>query len=249
MTTIETHLPKSWREIPADQVLKLAGILREPGTQTGFLLKAFLIITGIRPLKRDPVILDNRLMHWFRKGKQEFILNNGQLAEAAGKLTFLLDDPKIPVPEWNGSRFWFTPPMFGLYNMTVEQYLNCENNFAAFSATGDEKHMIKLSLNLWLPKRFTRHPEDRIAKLGDDVKSAITLFYTGSRYYLADNFPNLFSKSSGEGSGDVTQLIRTLNGGDVTRNEAILKVQLWDALKQLEDMAIQAERSKNANKK
>jgi len=139
--------------------------------------------------------------------------------------------------------------MFGLYNLTVEQYLNCENNFAAFSATADEKYMIRLSLNLWLPKKLTRHAESRISKLGDDVKSAITLFYTGSRYFLADNFPNLFSNSTGEGSGDVTQIIRTLNGGDVTRNEAILKVQLWDALKQLEDMAIQAERIKKANKK
>jgi hypothetical protein len=246
MNTIELKLPGSWMEIPIPRVIRLAGMLQVPQTRSGFLLKAFLLITGIRPVKKTPVIIDHTLHHWFRHGKRDILLSNRQLVDASQKLTFLLEDTKIPVPLWKGSRFWFTPPVFGLYNLNVEQYLNCENNFMAFTANGDTAHLKKLAINLWAPARINRQPAKRIARLPEDVKNAIILFYTGSRDFLAGEFPTLFSRSGGSGPSDVTALIRTLNGGDVTRNEGILKVQLWDALKQLEDMALAAERLKNS---
>jgi hypothetical protein len=251
MRTIDIKLPSSWMEIPGEQINQLTGMLRNPETSNGFLVKAFLLLSGIRPIKKKPVYIEQTKLYWFRMGKSKFLLSNLQLTGASLKLSHLLNIDSIPVTEWKRSALWFNPPVYGLYHMTVEQYLNCENHFAAYSSNGDEKHLIQLVLNLWIPRWFTYNPSRLIAKLSPEVKSAIVLFYSGSRGYLSEQFPDLF-KPSGEGSnesGDVTQLIRTLNGGDVTRNESILKVGLWDALKQLEDMAQQAERIKNAYKK
>ena len=251
MRTIEIKLPSSWMDIPGDRINQLAGLLRNPDSSTGFLVKAFLLLSGIRPLIKPSVIIDEVRQYWFRMGKSKFLLSNLQLMGAAMKLSHILDIKRIPVTKWKGSSFWFRPPVYGLYRMTVQEYLNCENHFAAYSSVGDEKHLLQLALNLWIPRWFTWNASRRILKLNPEIKSAIGLFYIGSRAYLAENFPNLF-KPTDEGtdeSGDITQLIRALNNGDVTRNDAILKVQLWDALKQLEDMAIQAERIKQSMKK
>jgi len=250
MRTIDIKLPASWMDIPADLAVKLSGLLHDPKSSSDFLVKAFLLLSGIRPIRKSPVYDNQVKLYWFRMGKSKFLLSNLQLTGASLKLRHLLNIEHIPITVWKGSSFWFRPPVYGLYQMTVAGYLNCENHFAAYSSNGSEKHLVQLALNLWVPRWFTWHPAGRITKLSPEVKSSISLFYTGSRAFLAEQFPNLFKPSEGTGeSGDVTQMIRTLNNGDVTRNESILKVQLWDALKQLEDMAIQAERIKQSLKK
>jgi hypothetical protein len=251
MRTIDIKLPSSWMDIPGDRINQLSGLLQNPDSSNSFLVKAFLLLSGIRPMVKPPVMIDEVCFYWFRMGKSKFLLSTLRLTDAAIKLSHLLNIKGIPVTKWKGSSFWFRPPVYGLYRMTVQEYLNCENHFSAYTSNGDEKHLVQLALNLWIPRWFTWNVSRLIRKLNPEVKSAIGLFYIGSRAYLAEQFPNLFKpmEEGSDDSGDITQLIRALNNGDVTRNDAILKVQLWDALKQLEEMAIQAEQIKQSMKK
>jgi hypothetical protein len=147
---------------------------------------------------------------------------------------------------WHGPADNFT-------NMILSEFIHAETAFDKLLSTSDEKYLDHLIAILYRPagKLKTKDPEfrgdirepfndfiiDNRASLShmirDDIKIAILLFYTGSRYALTKIFPEVFS---GSGSADTDTfrsymgLIETLANYDITKKEEIRNAYLYDVL-------------------
>jgi len=155
-------------------------------------------------------------------------------------------------------------PSDTLTNLLFEEFIHTETYLNRFETTrGEPKYLDKLIAVLYRPKArhlnidsnnfkgdirepFNDHVTQKIARLvarmKDDYKKAILLFYNGCRRFITSKFPNTFSETS-SGSDDIfmsfMKLVNALSESDVTKKEQVRKSYLYDVLITLEELAIQ----------
>jgi len=249
---LDVTIPTSWAEIPSAKLVQVARLFDAAITRPAFLVKAFFLLSGLRPLFKTPV--GHHYYISLPGRRRPVAIDRSALTEAANRCEFLLQPVNdLQCPLFSGFDKYLAPKQ-RLYNLTVEQFLYAELAAAAYEKSKDQAFLHKLMAALWIPKagfqpqEIDRHAK-RFARLDPAVHLAAHLFYTGARRYLAGEFPHVFQPGGDDhGDYDVTSMLRELNGGDITRNPRILESQLWDALKQLEDMGMQVEMIKNRKK-
>ena len=252
MTELRLHVPKSWLELSENQLLYVASVINSMRSKYDLLIPALMQFTGIRVTDGEPV----HEGAWYKHPsiKKPFILDNDQLALMADRLAYLMEINECnPVRRVRFARSRHRR----LYNASFEEYLMAENYFFAYSQTFQQQHLDALISVLY---RFPwqKWNSDKIEKrsrwfrkVSQEKKNAIFLWYLGFRNYVKRRCPKLFSGSGSEPDirAYINGVIHTLNNGDITLTDKLLKQPCWYALDELEQRAAERERLMNAQKK
>lgn len=264
MKSVNLTIVKSWDEITRKQLLFLCRLFLAKLDLDDFRLQAFLYLTKTKALPDK--IITNGIVYWiFKTGKSMFMLTREELAWYMKSVDFITQNCRLTVnhfPAFSLPLKRFFGPSVKCYNMSYLEFIHAENWLYAYQKSNDLKHLNTLCSVLYRPGKRNFNPLDpdyngdrrepfndfiyqkrawRFRFIGIRKKFAIYLFYTGCRNVMIDSFPNLFKGDvvSSEPVNPVNSLrkiINDLNMGDITRNDKIYKMQVWEAFEHLEHL-------------
>lgn len=258
MKEIRLNIPQKMIDLNADQLLYISDLFASGYTEREFLTKAFIFLTEIRivPYLTPPNPDDVVLTH---KKSEPFIMTAEQLALLSEKCRFLLTPDEVkPIKKFN--RFAFARH-YRLYNTNFEEYLMAENYYFAFTHTQDVEHLDNLISVLyrypwqrWNSEKIQKRSQ-KFANLSPEEKYSVFLWYAGFRNYVSKRCKTLFSNKGG-GSDTafnprnyINGMIHQLTNADVTARSKLLKTPTMAALDELEQRAIEAEKTEEQMKK
>ena len=222
--TIDLHTPTCWKELTTEQLrevveLALMGLHREE-----YLLVLFCKFANVVMLvgsSTDPEAVKNR----FRDSEgQEFELEDWQVAEFCGRLSFVLDEqmPMEVAWPWKWNRY--------LLATSFGDWFHADAQMLGFALDGN-------------PERL----KDAMKDLGDPPEtlepSDITLllrWYECFKDYLQQTYPLVFQKAEPGANSPTTpiearqNIMLMLNEGHPQDNEAIEKTNVHDVLAALQ---------------
>ena len=243
-------LPTSWDELTDKQLLMVYGLfardLSSAEVKTLCLMKwNHLKLLATLPDKRS-------IMK--KEGEQEVVLSVRQIQQATTVLDFLDTFPPMPVRIAQIGKHHALPADFE--KVPFEQYLYVDNLFQGYLHTQQEELLLQMAQVLYG---------------SDSVKPSkahlVGVFYwmAALKQYFAQQFPNFYKPApatdNGNGFGDEqtnlykklrdasNSMIRALTGGDITKEETILKMDTWRALTELDAKAREAEDMRKSMKK
>ncbi len=247
MKSLKLTLPTRWLDLTNRELVLISRMWDAGYPETDFLVKAFLILTGLKIQVRNVKTLSATSLHYIHK-KQLVLIDTDLMAEMCEKCRFLLTPDEIkPVKRIGFAR----ARHYRLYNATFEEYLMAENFFFAYTETKKEEHLDNLIASLYrLP--WQRWDADKIMerakqfrKTDPAIKTAVLLWYVGFRTYVPKRCKSLFT-SKGSGSGRpfnpreyINGMIHQLSNGDITIKDKLLSRPCWDALDELEQRALE----------
>lgn len=242
MIALKLQIPRSWVELNNSQLLFVAGIISSIQGKYDLLIPALMEFTGLR-VHKGAERVDEAVWYTHPSMKNPFLLDNDQLAVMADKLEYLMDIKECQPIRWIRMA---RARHYRLYNATLEEYLLTENYFFAYSKTYQVKHLENMMAILYqVPwQKFSADKVEgrskRFQRVSIEKKNSMFIWYVGFRSYVRRRCPNLFS-GSGKGLPDIRQyingIIHTLNNGDITLTEKLLKQPAWFALDELEQRA------------
>lgn len=239
MRTVNFKIPKSWIELSPGQLLFVAKLFLSEFAQIRykFLTHVFLKFAKLKVLKER----DGKQFYKLR-GEKPFTLTSSMMRELAGKLSYLLAEVTEIKPLRKIRRA--KACNYRLYKTKFIRFLMAENFYIAFSETKEKQHLNCLVATLY--NRPGRAFDDKLIKrrsryyrfVGITKKYTVYLWYSGFRWYVAKECPEIFSSGSGSAGPvkikeHIMGMIRGLSDGDVTKNDNVLQVDTWDALYEL----------------
>ena len=251
MTPLHLVIPTQWNQLTKQQLISIARMWDAGYSETDFLVKSFLILTGLKLYVGDIEQYDTDF-HFYthRSMKKPFIIDTEMMADLCQRCRFLLTPDELYPLHWIGlseSRH------YRLYNASFEEYLMAENFFFAYSETKKEEHLDNLIACLyqypwqkWNADKIQERAK-RFRKLDSAIKTTVFLWYIGFRTYIPKRCKALFT-SKGTASGRpfnpreyINGMIHTLSNGDITIKDKLLSLPCWDALDELEQRAIESQ--------
>lgn len=188
------------------------------------------------------------------KVKEVVPLSVRQIQQATSVLDFLDTFAPMPVRIARIGKYHALPADFE--KVPFEQYLFVDNLFQGYLNTQSDELLLQIAQVLYA---------------SDDVKPTkahlVGIFYwmASLKQYFASLFPNFYKPAStigetnllGSGQTDIysqlrestNAMIRALTGGDITKESAIMKMDTWRALTELDAKAREAEELRKAYKK
>jgi hypothetical protein len=209
---IQLTLPKRWGDLKQGQLEKIAGIFLKYQDKPDFLTQCFFLFSGWR-IVRGMMLPDTDGTYFFfkKKGDKVFCITSELFSQLVSNLQWIIAGFQVPayVPAIRG----FKTPTRLLYEITIGQFLTVENYYSGFVDKGD----------------FKRRPISS--------RYASFLWFSGVKTWLRSKYPYVFS---GSGSDEqiapdavILNLLSSLNEGDITRNEKILKTRMHEAFFEL----------------
>ncbi len=222
--TIDLHTPTCWKELTTEQLrevveLALMGLHREE-----YLLVLFCKFANVVMLvgsSTDPEAVKNR----FRDSEgQEFELEDWQVAEFCGRLSFVLDEqmPMEVAWPWKWNRY--------LLATSFGDWFHADAQMLGFALDGNPERLKGAMKDLGDPPE-TLEPSD------------ITLllrWYECFKDYLQQTYPLVFQKAEPGANSPTTpiearqNIMLMLNEGHPQDNEAIEKTNVHDVLAALQ---------------
>ncbi len=172
---VQLQLPSNWKEATPEQLLTLCALHLMVKSPFDLLTQWLHFITGLKPLKREPVIRrdDNEesgftKSYWYKLGKKEVLINEAAIAALVRQLDWVFEvtevdendentplvfrfNPKVydnPIPAYDG----LIGPAGGLNNCIYGEYADAENHFFKFTETRSADDLTNLIATLWRPK-------------------------------------------------------------------------------------------------
>lgn len=214
--TLSVTLPAAWAELTSGQLRYLCALLA-PENRSPDEVKALLLLRTLRQPRR---VLR--------------AIGAEQLAAALSALDWMDAPPADPArPDRIGGAPAADPL---LYNLSYGAWLQAENYYAGYLESRDPE---ALDCMADLLARGCRHP------LPAADRYALLLWMVGLHAAYGRLFPYLFRPAPPEAEPPdrralMLAQIRALTGGDVTRQEAVLRVPAPDALAELDAKAREA---------
>lgn len=167
-----------------------------------------------------------------------------QIAEVLPFLSWLARLPTYPVrlPQICGH----SACAADLQGLSFEDYISCDNFYTGFLFTGDNSHLYDIAAILYgaePSRKFHLSPEEYIS---------IFYWFGSAKEHLARRFTHFFHTAPLNQETDlgkhlqelVDTQIRALTKGDITKEETVLKMDVWRALTELDAQAADAEELK-----
>lgn len=241
MSELRLHIPRSWSEISEDHLVAISEMLMMVRNKYDLLVPALMIFSGIRHHTGEKV--DGARWFTHPSVNHPFILDNDQLAIMANKLEYLTEISECRPIRWiRGTR----ARHHRMYNACFEEYLMAENYFFAYNKTKQVQYLEQLMAILyrypwqrWSSNLINKRSH-KFRKVSDGKKYAALVWYIGFRSYVQKRCKNLFSGSSGSTQNIrdyINGVIHTLNNGDITITDRMLRQPCWYALDELEQRA------------
>ncbi len=226
---IELTLPRGWHQVKGRELVQLARLYMKYNKKADFLSRCFFLFSGWKPMRKREVVKDGKSQYWLKKGKQTFYIDADLFTTLVKKLEWVSTGISLPAS---------MPPVRGfqhchvkLYNVPLEDYLNADNYFNAFTQTGEGRYLHHLFCVFYSRKRW-------FSRATKAEKYAVFLWFTGVKNYLVNKYPYIFSGNAGSTdipSPDETilSLLSSLNNGDVTSNKDIFKTHVHECFYEL----------------
>ena len=189
-----------------------------------------------------------------RKGEPEVTLSARQIQQATSVLDFLDSFAPMPVRISRIGKYRALPA--DLEKVPFEEFLFVENLFQGYLNIQSDELLLQMAQVLYA--------SDHVKP---DKAQLIGIFYwmASLKQYFASQFSNFYRPASnsndgnllGSGQPDIysqlrdstNAMIRALTGGDITKEAAIMKMDTWRALTELDAKAREAEELRKATKK
>jgi hypothetical protein len=204
---------------------------------------------GLKVLSQLP---DKRFL--IKRGKEVVPLSTRQIQQATSVLDFLDSFAPMPVRIARIGKYRALPADFE--KVPFEQYLYVDNLFQGYLNTQSDELLLQMAQVLY--------GSDRVKP---SKAHLVGVFYwmASLKQYFAGLFPNFYKPASNNSSGNLlgngqsntynqlrettNAMIRALTGGDITKEERILKMDTWRALTELDAKAREVEEIRKVTQK
>lgn len=189
-----------------------------------------------------------------KRGKEQVVLKARQIQQATSVLDFLDSFAPMPIRIARIGKHRALPTDFE--KVPFEQYLFVDNLFQGYLNTQQDELLLQMAQILY----GSDHVKPTKAHL-------VGIFYwmASLKQYFASLFTNFYKPAPAKGEANLlgssqpdiysqlrdstNAMIRALTGGDITKEERILKMDTWRALTELDAKAKEAEELRKAYKK
>ena len=189
-----------------------------------------------------------------KRGKEVVSLSTRQIQQATSVLDFLDSFAPMPVRIARIGKYRALPADFE--KVPFEQYLYVDNLFQGYLNTQSDELLQQMAQVLY--------GSDRVKP---SKAHLVGVFYwlASLKQYFAGLFPNFYKPASDNSNGNLlgssqsdiysqlrestNAMIRALTGGDITKEDAIMKMDTWRALTELDAKAREVEELRKATKK
>ena len=242
-------LPTSWAELTEKQLHMTYNLFARDLSAAEVKTLCLMKWNGLKVLSQLP---DKRFL--IKRGKEVVPLSTRQIQQATSVLDFLDSFAPMPVRISRIGKYRALPADFE--KVPFEQYLYVDNLFQGYLNTQSDELLQQMAQVLY----GRDHIKPSKAHL-------VGIFYwmASLKQYFAGQFSNFYKPASsnsggnllGSGQPDVYRqlrestnaMIRALTGGDITKEAAIMKMDTWRALTELDAKAREAEELRKVTKK
>lgn len=250
MEVFKITLPTSWDELTDKQLHMVYGLFARDLSAAEVKTLCLMKWNGLKVLASLP---DKRFLIK-RKGEKQVALSTRQFQQATSVLDFLDSFAPMPVRIARIGKYRALPADFE--KVPFEQFLYIENLFQGYLNTQSEELLLQMAQVLYA--------SDHVKPLQAHL---VGIFYwmASLKQYFAGLFPNFYKPASNNSSGNLlgngqsntynqlrettNAMIRALTGGDITKEERILKMDTWRALTELDAKAREVEEIRKATQK
>lgn len=234
--TIELTAPKNFSEMTEKQLRYLCALLVAGQTETQIHVKCFVRFTGIK------IVAHKEHVYFFKKSKTPgfFQLTDEQVASFASKFKFLTSRYEGIKP-FDRIGLDAKPYERLLRDTTFATYFEAENCYQAYIFKKEDVYLVRLMAVLYQASEeyMLKHAtaQDRMMCL---------LWFIGIKEHFARRWKYLFKKVDADDDEDdvpippnmfeiITNQVRMLTDGDITKNKKVLGSPTWDALTELDN--------------
>lgn len=232
------NLPSKWEDLTQEQ-LRYVYYAMDIFGETEAKAFIFVRLTGINVVRKK----DNGWLCSLNHGhhKIRFVMENYQVASFIKHLKWIDKPASYPVCLNKIGKFNAIDILF--HGLRFMDYLIIENSYQGYLSTKDEEHLQRMGSLMYVDKRG-KHP-DGGAFQREELLSVFA-WYAALKQFFARQFNYLFKgaadSDTNENVGDLMNAeIRALTGGDITKEEAILEIDCWRALTELNEKAREAD--------
>lgn len=233
-------LPTSWAELTDEQLLMAYHLFARDLSAAEVKTLCIMKWNGLQVLSQMP---DKRFL--IKREKEVVPLSIRQIQQATSVLDYLDSFAPMPVRIARIGKYHALPADFE--KVPFEEFLFVENLFQGYLNTQNEELLLQMAQVLYA--------SDYVKP---DKAQLVGIFYwiASLKQYFAGQFPNFYKPASstdgnllGNGQTDLyhqlrdstNAMIRALTGGDITKEAAIMKMDTWRALTELDAKAREAE--------
>ena len=242
-------LPTSWAELTDKQLQMVYNLFARDLSAAEVKTLCLMKWNGLKVLSQLP---DKRFL--IKRGKEVVPLSTRQIQQATSVLDFLDSFAPMPVRIARIGKYHALPADFE--KVPFEEFLFVENLFQGYLNTQSDELLLQMAQVLYA--------SDHVKP---DKAQLIGIFYwmASLKQYFAGQFSNFYKPVSinnggnllGSGQPDIYRqlrestnaMIRALTGGDITKEAAIMKMDTWRALTELDAKAREVEELRKATKK
>ena len=246
--TFNISLPTSWADLSDKQLLMVYSLFARDLSAAE--VKALCLIKWNRLI----VLSEHPSHHYLvKRGRLKVVLTSSQIQAAASTLDFLDDFPPSPVRISRLGRHRALNARFD--EVPFEKFLYTDNLYAGFLHTQSDNLLLQMAQVLYDTKKIN------IAK---PILVGVFYWWTALKRLFAREFPYFFQPVADAENGNLltagggslyTQLrdatnsqIRALTGGDITKEAAIMRLDTWRALTELDAKAREAQEYRRLSK-
>lgn len=242
-------LPTSWDELADKQLHMVYNLFARDLSAAEVKTLCLMKWNGLKVLATLP---SHRFL--IKRGKEQVVLSTRQIQQATSVLDFLDSFAPMPIRIAQIGKYRALPADFE--KVPFEEFLFVENLFQGYLNTQQEELLLQMAQVLYA---------------SDHVKPSKThlvgVFYwmASLKQYFAGLFSNFYKPAPAADSGNLlgggqtdiyrqlrdstNAMIRALTGGDITKEDAIMKMDTWRALTELDAKAREVEEFRKAAKK
>ncbi len=250
MEVFNISLPTSWDELSNKQLLMVYGLFARDLSAAEVKTLCLMKWNGLKVL----ATLHGHRFLIKREKEPEVALSTRQIQQATSVLDFLDSFAPMPVRIARIGKYHALPADFE--KVPFEEFLFVENLFQGYLNTQSDELLLQMAQVLYA--------SDHVKP---DKAQLIGVFYwmASLKQYFAGLFTNFYKPAStnsggnllGSGQPDIYRqlrestnaMIRALTGGDITKEAAIMKMDTWRALTELDAKAREAEELRKATQK
>lgn len=223
-------IPSSWNKLTKNDLLYFSKLFNSKLTKKEIVISLFRYFSK---LSFDEMQNIKPSIYTSFELQLDFLFENIKLTKQ------LLPEIKLNFKKWKGTKEGFSDWTFERFIIFSETY------FENYIKTGDNENLDKLIATIYLSKNQKFNAENiaknakKLHSLSDECKTAILFFYQGNRSMIANYFPKLFVASKNATTNNKTfsflDVIETLNNGDVSKNNEIRNINIYDVFTRLQN--------------
>ena len=241
---VNITVPSCWQELSDKQMRFLFGLLTGEFSLSQIQTMCLIKWSGLKVLRREGAI------YVAKYKKQVFPLSAQQLAEAQQALNWIGDFPVYPV---RLSKIGFHKPLpANFQGVKFGEFLALDNLYQGYLQTKKNEIAVEMAKILYQSTRI-----HRITPI-EEINTVY--WFTSLKRYFADMFRHYFKQSDDNALAppiinfsylqkNMNTQIRALTGGDITKEEQVLNMDVWRALTELDAKAKDFEEMERNRKK